>query len=66
LLQVLQPGIIVALGQKAGDVLDRHPEAAARTFTVQRSNGDTYLTPNALAVLARIRETSMVCATIDA
>jgi len=56
LLQVLQPGIIVALGQKAGDVLNQQYRGTARTFTVQRSNGDTYLTPKALEVLARIRE----------
>lgn len=56
LLQVLEPGIIVALGQKAGDVLDRQYREMARTFTVQRSNGDTYLTPKAREVLARIRE----------
>ena len=56
LLQVLEPGIIVALGQKAGDVLDQQYRGTARTFTVQRSNGDTYLTPKALEVLALIRE----------
>lgn len=56
LLQVLEPGVIVALGQKAGDVLDQQYRGTARTFTVQRSNGDTYLTPKALEVLAQIRE----------
>ena len=56
LLQVLEPAIIVALGQKAGDVLDRQYRGMARTVTVQRSNGDTYLTPKAREVLARIRE----------
>lgn len=55
LLQLLEPGVIVALGQKAGDVLDRHYHGKARTFTVQRSNGDTYVTAKALGVLEEIR-----------
>jgi len=55
LLQLLEPGVIVALGQKAGDVLDQHYRGTAHRFTVQRSNGDTYLTPKALSVLEEIR-----------
>jgi hypothetical protein len=54
LLQLLEPGVIVALGQKAGDVLDQQYRGGATTFTVQRSNGDKYLTPKALSVLEEI------------
>jgi hypothetical protein len=56
LLELLQPGVIVALGQKAGDVVGQYYEGTVPTFTVQRSNGDTYLTPQAIASLAKIRE----------
>jgi hypothetical protein len=55
LLDVLQPGVLVALGQKAGDVLLEHYRGAAPTFTVQRSNGDNYVTPKAHAALVEIR-----------
>ena len=60
LLQVLEPGIIVALGQKAGDVLDQLYRGGAQTFTVQRSNGDTYVTPKALGVLEEIRRSRSI------
>ena len=55
LLRALRPGVIVALGQKAGDVLADQHRGTARIFVVQRSIGDTYLTPKALAVLEEIR-----------
>jgi hypothetical protein len=54
LLQVLQPQVIIALGQKAGDVLDAHYRGTVRRFTVQRSNGDTYVTGKAQATLEQI------------
>jgi hypothetical protein len=56
LLELLQPGVIVALGQKAGDVVGQYYKGTVPTFTVQRSNGDTYLTPQAIASLAKICE----------
>ncbi len=55
LLELLEPGVIVALGQKAGAVLEQHYVEATPTFTVQRSNGDQYLTPQATDMLAKIR-----------
>jgi hypothetical protein len=60
LLQLLDPGVIVALGQKAGDVLDQQYRGGAQKFTVQRSNGDTYVTPKALGALEEIRRIRLI------
>lgn len=54
-IEVLNPGVIIALGLKAGDVLERFYRGPARTFIVPRTNGDTYISPAAEKVLAMIR-----------
>lgn len=54
-LDALQPGMIVALGKKAGDVLTRFYQGRARCFVVPRTIGDSYLSAAAMEVLVQVR-----------
>lgn len=58
-LDVLQPGTIVALGKKAGDVLERFHDGGPQRFVVPRTIGDSYLSAAAMDVLAQVRATRM-------
>lgn len=54
-IRALHPGVIVALGKKAGNVLDRfHEEEGPPVFTLPRTIGDRTLSAAAKAVLAQI------------
>lgn len=50
----LRPGMVIALGKKAGDVLERFPRGHTKTFVVPRTIGDTYLSNDACAVIEQI------------
>jgi hypothetical protein len=54
-LSALRPGFVIALGKKAGDVLDRFHLNDAPSFVVPRTIGDSYLSDEACAVIERIR-----------
>lgn len=55
LLEVLQPGIIIALGCKAGDVITRFYTGPVKTFVVPRTNGDRWVRDDAQKVIDDIR-----------
>lgn len=55
LLDVLQPGCIIALGKQAGDCLERFYEGPARCFVVPRTIGDSYISDKAHRVLELIK-----------
>lgn len=55
LLKALRPGVLVALGKKAGGVAERHSAAGPRLFIVPRTNGDRYVSEAARDVLEAIR-----------
>jgi hypothetical protein len=52
----LGPSTIVVLGKKAGDALHAHSLALGRCFIVPRTNGDRYVSAEAMAVLAALRQ----------
>ncbi len=54
LLSVLEPSRIVALGKKAGGVIERYRTDDWELVTVPRTNGDTYLSLEAQSVLATL------------
>lgn len=51
LLSVLKPSQIIALGKKAGDVLQKYGTQGWELVTVPRTNGDSYISPEAQIVL---------------
>ena len=51
LLSVLKPSQIIALGKKAGDVLQKYRTEDWELVTVPRTNGDSYTSPEAQIVL---------------
>lgn len=53
-LEALRPGLLVALGKKAGDIMARLHRGEARTECVPRTIGDSYVSDDAKAVLERI------------
>lgn len=53
-LEALRPGLLVALGKKAGDIMARLHRGPARTECVPRTIGDSYVSDAARAVLERI------------
>ena len=53
-LELMEPGTIVALGKKAGRVLERFYEGNAKTFVIPRTNGDRYLSPKGEQVLLQL------------
>ena len=55
-IAALRPGMVVALGKKVGHVLSRFNLGSTKTFVVPRTIGDTYVSEDAKAVLAEIRE----------
>lgn len=55
LLEVLQPGIVIALGKKAGSVLSRFYDGPAKAFVVPRTIGDSYVSEAAQEVLGDIQ-----------
>lgn len=55
-LHLLQPKTIIALGMKAGDVLNRHYHGSAKTYHIERSNGDNSIKPAAQATLKEIHK----------
>lgn len=57
-IKLLAPAQIVALGMKAGDVVERFYEGPARCWTVPRTIGDTRVSPQAQKVLSEMRAAS--------
>ena len=58
LLQAIQPGLLIALGKKAGGVAERYHRTPPKLFVVPRTIGDTYVSADAEQVLAAIRESA--------
>ena len=54
-LDALQPRAIIALGKKAGSVLDRFYEGDAATYCVPRTIGDSHISEPAKRVLQNLR-----------
>lgn len=54
-LEFLEPGRIIALGKKAGGIMDRFYAGPADCFCIPRTIGDSYLSPAGNAVLDQIR-----------
>lgn len=55
LLAVLRPGLIVALGKKAGRVVQRYHEGEAPLFVVPRTIGDARVSAEAAAEIAAVK-----------
>lgn len=55
LLTVLEPGLVVALGKKAGNVAAKLHSPPPGLFVVPRTIGDSYVSPEAHAVLDQLR-----------
>ncbi|BAE49448.1 hypothetical protein amb0644 [Paramagnetospirillum magneticum AMB-1] len=53
-LDALRPGLLIALGNKAGDVMTRLYNGSASTECVPRTNGDSYISDGAKSALKRI------------
>lgn len=53
-LDALRPGMLIALGNKAGDIMARLYSGPARTECVPRTNGDSYISDDAKLALKRI------------
>ena len=53
-LDALRPGLLVALGKKAGDIMARLHRGEARTECVPRTIGDSYVSDDAPAMLEQI------------
>ena len=47
----MDPGAIVALGKKAGKVLERFYKGDGKIYVIPRTNGDRYLSPEGKQVL---------------
>lgn len=59
LVESLAPGVVIALGKKVGRWVERTDFGEVRTYVVPRTIGDSRVSPEASAVLDRIRsETS--------
>ncbi|WP_373354578.1 hypothetical protein [Pseudoroseicyclus sp. CXY001] len=54
LIDSLRPGVIIALGRKAGGALRRLQDTGIPTFVVPRTRGDSFVSAEAQAVLAQI------------
>ena len=53
-IDLLKPGVIAALGKKAGDVLKKHYTGDAKIFILPRTNGDRYIHQEAEDELLRM------------
>lgn len=53
-LELLQPQKIIALGKKAGDVLERFYEGNAQKYCIPRTIGDSYISVKAEKVLKNL------------
>jgi len=58
LIEELAPVRIIALGKKAGNWLEKEPLGKVTRYTVPRTIGDSYLSPEALDVLENIKRSS--------
>lgn len=54
-LEILDPRAIIALGKKAGSVVDALLESKLTTYCVPRTIGDTYLSEGALEIHTKMR-----------
>jgi hypothetical protein len=55
LLTALNPGLVVALGKKAGSAAEARYSGSAPMYVVPRTIGDTRISPEAHEVLAKLR-----------
>lgn len=55
LVDQLAPGRIIALGKKVGEWLEKEPPGAAARYVIPRTNGDRYLSAEAMEALDALR-----------